>query len=221
MARFAASPDVRPRSVVREPLARRVARLVLRAYARRWHHLSLEGMENVPPHGPALVMSNHSSMLDVLALMAADPFPDTVFVVKASMLDVPIVRNLLLLWHAIPVERHGHDASGIRALLAALRAGRVAALAPEGTRSRTGRLGRINPVLARIAVRAQVPIIPVGIAGSFAALPPGAYVPRPMPIHLRVGPLLYLPPDTSAEAAAEAIQSAIARLLPPEQRPRG
>jgi 1-acyl-sn-glycerol-3-phosphate acyltransferase len=198
-----------------EPAGRRLAKALLGTYMRAWHRLRLEGMELLPARGPALVLTNHASLLDIPALMAADPYPDTVFVVKASVFRVAPLRPLLRAWGAIPVERTGRDLRGIRAILAALRAGRVVALAPEGRRSRTGRLGPINPVLARIAARAGVPLVPVGIRGSFAALPPGARRPRRRPIAVRVGPPLAL--DGGDPAAA--IRRAIAELLPADQRP--
>jgi 1-acyl-sn-glycerol-3-phosphate acyltransferase len=74
-------------------------------------------------------------------------------------------------------------------------------------------------VLARIAVSAAVPLVPVGIAGSFAALPPGALLPRPRKITVRIGRPFRFEPSTDTAAAAERIRAEIAALLPPEQRP--
>jgi 1-acyl-sn-glycerol-3-phosphate acyltransferase len=116
------------------------------------------------------------------------------------------------------VERDGHDLAGARALLAALGQGRVVALAPEGRRSRDGRLGAIGLPISRLAVRAGVPVVPVGITGAYEALPPGARFPRPRPIVLRVGEPLYFERTTPAEEAARRLHEAIAALLPPERR---
>ena len=93
------------------------------------------------------------------------------------------------------------------------------AVAAEGTRTRRGHLEAINPVLARIAASANVPILPVGIAGSFAALPPGAHFPRPVPITVRVGPVFHLERGMDPAAAALRIQSEIAAQLPPDMQP--
>jgi len=200
-----------------ETLQRRILKAVGRPYMRVWHHLRVEGMDRLPPHGPALVMINHTSILDVVALMAADPYPDTAMVVKASAVRLPIVGQLLSAWYAIGIERDGRDLAGARALLAALRQGRVVALAPEGQRSRDGHLGEISPLLGRLAVRANVPVVPVGITGSFEALPPGAIFPRPRPIVLHVGEPLYFPNRIGDEQAACCIRDAIAALLSPEE----
>lgn len=203
----------------REGWFRRTVRVVLRAYMRWWHGMEVAGLEHLPPSGPALVLVNHASLLDVPALMALDPYPDTAVLAKASLFRVPLVRQVLEAWGAIPVERLGRDLGGIRAMLGVLREGRVLAVAAEGRRTRSGRLEPINPVLARIAVSARVPLVPVGIAGSFAALPPGAVLPRRQKIVVRVGKPFRLPPGSSQEEAAHRIRQEIAALLPPEMRP--
>ena len=203
----------------RQPFARRVIKGVLGPYARAWHALQFEGRENLPAHGPALFLLNHASLLDVPMLMVVDPYPDTVTLVKASLFKVPIVRFALRQWGAIPVDRQGRDTAGIRLLLRHLQAGRVVAVAAEGRRTRTGHLGPINPVLARIATGASVLLVPVGVVGSFEALPPGRLLPRRHKILVRVGPCFQLPRDIDAETAAGRIRQEIAALLPPSQQP--
>jgi 1-acyl-sn-glycerol-3-phosphate acyltransferase len=203
----------------RQPLVRRVVKAILRPYLRLYHRLKLENAELLPAHGPAIFMLNHASVLDVPALMVLDPYPDTATVVKASLFKVPVVSWLLSQWAALPVERHGRDSSSVRAMLGILRDGGVLAIAAEGRRTRTGHLEHINPVLARIAVSAGVPIVPLGIRGSYRALPPGALFPRPVEIAVRVGPAFHLKRGTDPAVAAARIRAAIAALLPPEMQP--
>lgn len=203
----------------RLPLTRRLVKALLTPYMRLYHRLELLGAEHIPPHGPALVVINHASLLDVPALMVLDPFPNTRTVAKASLFKLPVISWFLRQWGAIPVERQGRDSTGVRNMLTLLRQGGVLAVAAEGRRTRTGRLQVINPVLARIAAGAGVPILPVGIGGSFRALPPGAHVPRPRKITVRVGPMFHFEPGTDAAAAAERIRREIAVLLPPDMRP--
>jgi 1-acyl-sn-glycerol-3-phosphate acyltransferase len=186
---------------------------------RLFHSLELQGRENLPPRGPALIMINHASLLDVPALMVVDPYLDTRTVVKASMFRLPLISWVLRQWGAIPVEREGRDTTGVRMMLAHLRAGGVMAITAEGRRTRSGHLEAINPVLARIAAGADVPIVPVGISGSFEAMPPGAVLPRPHKIVVRAGPAFRFEQGTDARAAAERIRREIAALLPPEMQP--
>ncbi|MDQ6674021.1 MAG: 1-acyl-sn-glycerol-3-phosphate acyltransferase [Chloroflexota bacterium] len=201
------------------PPARRFIKTLLGTYMRRYHRLELEGAENLPPRGPLLILLNHASLLDVPALMVLDPYPDTVTVVKASLFNVPVVSWFIKQWSAIPVEREGRDSSSVRAMLSTLHAGGVVTVAAEGRRTRSGRLEPINPVLARIALSADVPILPVGIRGSFEALPPGARLPRPRHIVVRAGRPFRLQRGTPVAAAAERIRREIAALLPSEMQP--
>ena len=203
----------------RLPLVRRIAKFILGPYVRVYHHLEMYGFEHVPPSGPVLVVVNHASLLDVPILMVIDPFPNTATIVKASLFKVPLVSWLLKNWGAIPVERQGRDSTSVRAMLQVLRNGGVMAVAAEGRRTRSGRLEAINPVLARIAAGANVPVLPVGIGGSFDALPPGQLLPRPRKIVVRVGPAFRLDRGTSATQAAERIRRELAALLPPEMQP--
>jgi 1-acyl-sn-glycerol-3-phosphate acyltransferase len=204
-----------------EPRFRRLIKRVLRWYLRFWHGLEFQGAENLPPGGPALVLVNHNSVLDVLAMVAVDPFVESMGVAKASLFKIPLLRQLLAQWSAIPVQRAGRDTTAIRKIMSALRTGRIVAIAAEGTRSRTGRLLPINQVLARIAVRSGVPILPIGIIGSFEALPPGAIIPRRRKIIVRVGEAFELPAGMSDEEAQQRIYDAIAALLPPSHLPEG
>ena len=205
-----------PPPPVGEPRLRGFLRWVLRLYMRAWHDLSIEGVENAPAHGPAIALTNHFSYLDVPAYMCVDLYPDTVVVAKASLFKIPLIRQGLALWNAIPVDRNGRDASGVRTMLAALKQGRVVVLAAEGTRSRTGRLQDVNPTLARICARAAVPLIPMAIDGSYEALPPGGWLPRRRKLTIRVGPSFTLSRNTPTEEAAARIRDAIAALLPPD-----
>jgi 1-acyl-sn-glycerol-3-phosphate acyltransferase len=136
------------------------------------------------------------------------------------MFKLPLIGWVLHRWGAIPVEREGRDSGSIRRMLGVLREGRVLAVAAEGTRTRSGHLEAVNPVLARIAASADVPLVPVGIVGSFRALPPGAVLPRPTKILVRVGTPFRLERGVSADEAARRIQEHIAALLPPDMQPR-
>lgn len=212
----AASADAPPPPM---PLTRRLIKPVLAIYLHLFHHLELEGMDNVPARGPLIVVLNHASLLDVPVLMVADPFPNTATIVKASMFRMPLVSWFLKQWGAIPVERQGRDSSSVRRMLGVLRDGGVMAVAAEGTRSRSGHLQTINPVLAKIAAGADVPVLPVGIRGSYEALPPGAKLPRPVKIVVRVGKPFRFDKGTNTATAALRIRTEIAALLPPHMQP--
>lgn len=199
--------------------SRWILKQILLVYLRVWHNARLENMERIPRHGPMLALFNHASSLDVVGLLAVGPPDEGVVPAKESLFRVPVMGGLLAAWGAVPVERDGRDVAGLRALLGALRRGRIVAVAVEGHRSRDGRFGSISPVVARMAVAAQVPLLPMVFVHTFDAMPPGARFPRRRPITIRLGEPFMLPRQTSTEDAAQKIREVITALLPPDQQP--
>jgi 1-acyl-sn-glycerol-3-phosphate acyltransferase len=212
-------PGRLPRSGGGDAVIRWAVRGVLAVYMRVWHRLEAHGLEHLPPAGPLLVLTNHGSLLDVPALIVASPYSNCAVVVKAALFANPLLRVVLRAWGAVPVARDGRDFAGLHAVLEALRAGRVVAIAAEGRRTRTGRMQPVHPTVVRLAMSAAVPILPVGIAGSHVALPPGKRLPRPRRVTVRAGRPFRLPSGISAELAGRQIQSEILALLPPTQWP--
>lgn len=198
---------------------RRTAKVVLGTYLRLFHRFELIDMHRMPPGGPAMVLFNHGSLLDIPALIVMDPYPNSTIIAKSSLFRVPIVRQVLDAYGAIAVDRQGRDLSAVRLVLGALREGAVLAVAAEGRRTRRGHLEAINPVLSRIAARSQVPLVPVGIVGSYRAMRPGAFLPRPSKVVMHIGEPFTLPAGTSDDEAASRIWHAIAALLPPDHLP--
>jgi 1-acyl-sn-glycerol-3-phosphate acyltransferase len=133
------------------------------------------------------------------------------------------------MWGAVPVAREGRDMAAVRAIMEFLQKGRSVGIAAEGRRSRTGRLGPMQRVLVRIAVNAAcrgVPVVPVVALGTYEALPPGAWFPRPHTIRVIVGDPIALQAwcgrkmdESSLEEASSLIQVTLAQMLPPERRP--
>jgi 1-acyl-sn-glycerol-3-phosphate acyltransferase len=119
-----------------------------------------EGLENIPPEGPAIVMINHIGWVDPLVAMHASPRP-IVPMGKIEAFKYPVVGILPRLWGAIPVKRNGVDSKAIRLAMEVLEAGEVILVAPEGTRN-----VQLQPGLegvAFLATRSGVPIIPAAL----------------------------------------------------------
>jgi 1-acyl-sn-glycerol-3-phosphate acyltransferase len=169
---------------------------------------------------------SHTSFMDVPALMIADPYdPATSMVIKQEMMDVPVLGRLLRLGGAIPVGRHGRDVAAVRSIRRVLAQGRGICVAPQGTRSVDGRLGPVDPVLARLIVQSDAVVVPVVIVGSREALPKGAWMIRPHRIYLDCGPEIDLSDlrgrrlsEADLIEAARRIRGGIEALLPPEMR---
>ena len=178
--------------------------------------LDVEGVENVPKMGGAVLASNHQSWLDVQVLVASCPRP-VHFVAKEMFREWPVLRHLIELSESVFISRKGGGANALDETIQKLREGWLVAIYPEGTipgeedvprsavEKETGLLrGKTGAV--RLALQAGVPIIPLGVSGTSRALPPEVYprleileVPRPTPITLQFGEPFQLPEDADVE----------------------
>lgn len=166
-----------------------VAKAIMTPLFRVSWKFDLHGMDHVPASGGALLCPNHTSVLDSFFLPALLPRRIT-YVGKAEYMDDWKTRTLFPALGMIPIDREGGNAAE-RALATAQRVleqGELFGIYPEGTRSRDGRLYRGHTGPARLALRAGVPIIPIGIRGARDVMPPDAKFPKlRLPVEIRFG----------------------------------
>lgn len=188
----------------------------------------VEGLENVPRQGAFLVVANHCSNLDPPSLgWAVGNRTGRVvhFMAKDELRSWPLVGWLATQAGAFFVRRGAGDRAAQRLAIQVLEAGRPLAVFPEGTRSRDGQLSEGRAGAALLAMRADVDVLPVGIAGTHRIFEGSRRWPRRTPVTFRVGRPFRLPPGgtldrTELRSATERIMREIAALLPPEQRGR-
>jgi 1-acyl-sn-glycerol-3-phosphate acyltransferase len=144
----------------------------------------VEGLEHIPATGGAIFAGNHLSVADELFLGSVVP-RHLAFWAKAEYfsgegISGKFTKALMHGLGAIKVERAGGRAAltAFDAAIPALKAGDMVAVYPEGTRSPDGRLYRGRTGVARLAVAAGVPIIPVGMIGTEKVQPIGQVLPR-------------------------------------------
>lgn len=150
------------------------------------------GWANLPATGPLLVVANHQSMFDpVLVGMASRRYLS--FLARKNLFEQPVLAPIIRKLNAIPIDR-GLGKDGIQAVLDALGQGRAVLVFPEGERTHNGDVQPLKPGLSLLIKRVNCPIVPVGIAGAFAAWNRHMKLPRPSP--------LFLPPEASSIAIA-------------------
>jgi 1-acyl-sn-glycerol-3-phosphate acyltransferase len=123
----------------------------------------VEGLENLPPSGPAVLMINHIAFVDPIVVMGCLP-RNVVPMAKIEAYRYPIIGIFPRLWDAIPVRRGEGDRAALRKALAVLAAGEAILVAPEGTRGPS--LGRGHEGVAFLAARGRAPVIPTMIEGT-------------------------------------------------------
>ena len=128
--------------------------------------IDLVSLAKIPRRGPLILVTNHIGSLEVPLLFAhLQPRPVTGFA-KIETWDNPIMGWLFDLWGAIPIRRGEADMDALRKGFAALEQGYILAVAPEGTRSRHGRLLRAHPGVTMIALRSGATILPIAHWGA-------------------------------------------------------
>ena len=142
------------------PVCTFLQKLTLRTFA-DWQ---VTGRENVPPMGPLIIVANHQSNLDPPLL--APSLPRRVkFLAKQGIFRGPLVSWFLRSWGAFPLNRDAADISAFRWVLSELERDQAIVLFPEGTRSRGG-MRKAHLGVARLALKSQAPLLPVGITGT-------------------------------------------------------
>ena len=172
--------------------------------------------------GPYVVVANHGSHADTIALMSASPTMMRVVTVAAQdYWFVKRSRRLVArgLLGAYPVSRSGEGAyEELRGVLEDRVAESMSVLIfPEGTRSVDGELGRFHSGAARLARDFGIPVLPVALVGSRELMPKKGGVPRYSPVEVRVGePIL---PSDDVVAVSEEARAQITGLLSEPRRP--
>jgi 1-acyl-sn-glycerol-3-phosphate acyltransferase len=141
---------------------------------------------------------------------------------KAEAWDNPVLAWLFNLWGAIPVKRGEPDLAALRSCLDFLRNGGILVVAPEGTRSRHGRLQRGHSGIVTLALRSGAPILPLAFYGG-EALKRNARRLRRTPFHIVVGEPFHLSVEgrvtqTARQDLTDQIMYKLAALLPPAYR---
>jgi len=179
----------------------------------------VQGVDNIPRTGGALIAGNHISFLDPPAVGSALPRRSYYFA-KQQLFQIPIFSLIIRKFYAFPVHREGLDRTAICNAVNLLRAGELVTMFPEGTRSPDGKLQDASRGAAFIANMADVPIIPCALVGTDKVLPRGAWYLHRGKIAVSFGEMIdvrdYCEPDgheIDLAAATEALMTSIAKML--------
>jgi len=148
--------------------------------------LRIRGRQNIPRTGPVLLIANHQSTLDPVLIGLAAPRHLSYLARKT------LFRNRAFAWlirslNAVPIDQDGVGKEGLQTVLKLLQQGRAVLVFPEGSRTETGKIDALKPGIHLLIKRVQAPIVPIGIAGAFEAMPRGQHYAVPAPLFLPAG----------------------------------
>ena len=172
---------------------RSVAAVMLRGWLRVYDRFTIAGRHHLPTEGSFILVANHASHLDTLCLLSALPIRQLHRAFPLAAADYLCVNPLRaffakLMVNVMPFDRRQvpwHSLSACSELLR--KPGTVLILFPEGTRNDGAEVGEFKPGVGLLAAGHDVPVVPCHIAGTHAALPKGAWWPRPKAVRLTIG----------------------------------
>ena len=144
----------------------RFARFIVALILFPLYRITIIGKENIPKKGPVIICSNHISNFDPPVVGITSP-RDIYFMAKGELFEKPFLGKLLLGIRAFPVKRGLADRNALRKGLEILKKGNALGLFPEGTRSKTGELGKPLAGVGFFALRSEAAIIPCAIIGPY------------------------------------------------------
>jgi 1-acyl-sn-glycerol-3-phosphate acyltransferase len=156
--------------------------------------IEVDSTPNVPRHGPFIIATNHLHLVDpVMVMLALPPYPFIHILVAEKWGRIWPINWLVRSIGGILVNRGEVDRKAVNQCLTALQHGGILGLAPEGTRSRSGVMQRGKPGVAYLAVKSNVPVLPVGVSGSETVFSDWKRLRRPT-ITIKIGEPIYLEP---------------------------
>ncbi len=183
--------------------------------------IRIEGVENVPAEGPLLICANHLSNLDPMIMGSFTPGANSAMA-KRELFANPALAWLWAGCNVFPVDRGTADRWAMRTALDILKRGGRLMLWVEGTRALRPGMKRAEPGVGFLWRKCPVPILPVAVSGTEAALVKGRRLPRRVPALVRFGTPQELhvegPAARDNQAVADRIATMIAALLPEEYR---
>ena len=174
----------------------------------------ITGQENVPMSGPVLFIVNHQGYFDIPGLLGFIAKPKA-FLAKAELKIVPILSSWMKEMNCVFIkrERLKQSRSALEHCARLLKESLSLVVFPEGTRSKSSRLGEFKTGAFKLALQTGVPIVPVALDGTYKLLEQQGWLLRPATIQVRIAPPVLPVKDTDPRELTAKIRQIIAENL--------
>lgn len=186
-------------------------------------HVIIENQHLIPEEGPVIITLNHLSRLDFPALIQLDRYNDIYCVAADTYRKYPVFGKFINDSDMIWIDRTKADFAAMKRAMNVLKDGKILALAPEGTRSKTKSLLQGKEGVTLMASKSRAPLISLSVIGTEIWMNEIMHFRKPK-IILRLGPTYQLPPidpdnrEESLRSATDEVMCRIAANLPEEYR---
>lgn len=185
------------------------------SFLKRHNKFEAFGLENIPAEGPFIIAPNHQSYMDGLivpSVMSKKTISNTYFYAKSQHVS-QAWKKFLASHHNIIVMDMSTLSASIPQLAEVLKQGKNLTIFPEGTRTRTGKVGKFKKTFAILAKELDVPVVPVVIKGAFEALPKGKKMLNNHKVTVEFLPAMKVSGNESYEDFAERVREKIVNLI--------
>jgi 1-acyl-sn-glycerol-3-phosphate acyltransferase len=193
--------------------------ILLRGFCGIYFRLRVTGRAHLPRTGPFVLVANHGSHLDAVALSCALPLRQWTHAYAAAAQDYffkDFFRALvaILTTNAMPFDRREDPARSLEQCADLLQVSREAlVMFPEGTRSPDGSVQLFRPGVGRLVAGTEIPVVPAFIGGAARAWPKGSAIPRPLRVTVAIGAPRRYPGVTASREGAIAIADDLRRAV--------
>ncbi len=174
-----------------------------------WLRYRVRGRDHLPESG-ALILANHQSFLDPLLIGVHLQRPVS-YLARDTLFKIPVIGWILKSTYVMSIRREAAGTESLRKSIARLDHGFYVGMFPEGTRTQDGLIGELKPGFVALTRRSQVPIVPVGIAGAFDAMPKKSFCIWPVKVRVVFGEPI--PVETIQELSQKGRQSEFLELV--------
>lgn len=176
--------------------------------------VTASGIENIPRDQALIFASNHQGAADILILLANIPV-NFRFAIKKELFKIPVFGWYLKKAAYFSIDRKLVLSAyrTVEMIIDVIKQGESVLIFPEGTRTRTGELGKFKRGSLLAALKSGAPIIPIAISGSFNIMQAGSWMFHPNPVKFNVGKPIYIQSEADYDSKVSEVRQAIAAML--------